>query len=118
MKNGMKTRTKSRTMLLGLLATLVLAGQALAAKEAPKAPVDVNQASVEQLMTLPGVGATKAQAIIAYRQATPFKTSEELVNVKGIGDKLYAKLAPFVTVSGATTSQQSQKPGTAEKSAR
>lgn len=109
---------KSVSLVMGLLAALAIVSQAMAAKELPKAPVDLNQASVEELTQLPGVGATKAQAIVAYRQATPFKTAEELVNVKGIGDKLYAKIAPYVTVLGSSGLQQATKPGTAEKKAQ
>jgi competence protein ComEA len=57
-------------------------------------PVNVNMASKEQLMTIPQVGATLADAIIANR---PYKDMAEMVKkVKGIGPKNSVKLAPFV----------------------
>lgn len=101
---------RSLVLLTGILGILAVAGQVMAAKQAPAQAVDINQASIEQLMTIPGLGATKAKAIVAYRETAPFKTAEELVNVKGIGEKLYAKIQPYVTVS-----QQGTKPGTAGK---
>lgn len=52
----------------------------------------MNQANLQQLQTLNGVGEKKAQAIIEYRQKNGgFKTVDELVNVKGIGPKLLEK---------------------------
>jgi len=54
--------------------------------------VSLNQANVQQLQSLNGVGAKKAQAIIEYRQSNGgFKTVDELINVKGIGPKLLEK---------------------------
>ena len=51
------------------------------------AQVDINQASASELAAeLTGIGKSKAEAIIAYREANgPFKAADELVNVKGIG---------------------------------
>jgi len=55
--------------------------------------VNVNQASVEQLSQLPGIGKSKAQAIVDYRtKQGKFKSLADLAQVKGIGDKLIAKL--------------------------
>ena len=53
-------------------------------------------------------------AIIAYRQATPFASANDLVNVKGIGEKMLAKISGYVTAGGEAQGQ----PGTAEKAAR
>lgn len=61
--------------------------------------VNLNAANVEQLMTLPGIGKSKAEAIVAYREAEgPFNTIDDLVQVKGIGKKLLAKLSASVEV--------------------
>ena len=55
--------------------------------------VNINTASVEQLMALPGIGRSKANAIITYRETQgPFTSIDDLVNVKGIGNKMLAKL--------------------------
>ncbi len=86
--------------VLGLLATMALAGSTAAAKQAPSSPVNINTASIEQLMEVPGIGASKAQAIVDYRSGSPFKSTTELSNVKGIGEKLLAKITPYVTTGG------------------
>ena len=64
---------------------------------------NINTADATQLALLPGVGPVRARAIIVHRQKTPFKTADELVKVKGIGRKTFARLRPYVTVSGAST---------------
>lgn len=61
--------------------------------------VNINTASAEQLDTLPGVGESTAQKIIADREANgPFSSPEDLKRVSGIGDKKYAELADLITV--------------------
>ena len=57
--------------------------------------INVNTASLELLETLPGIGPSKAAAIIAKR---PFNTVEELERVPGIGPKTLATIAPLVKV--------------------
>jgi len=69
------------------------------ARATPASPVNLNSASVAQLQTLPGIGASTAQRIIEYRQKNgSFKKIEELMNVKGIGEKSFLKLKPVITV--------------------
>jgi competence protein ComEA len=61
--------------------------------------LDLNRATVAELESLPGIGPSKAKAIVAYREEHKgFASVEQLQEVKGIGDKLYAKLAGHVTV--------------------
>lgn len=56
------------------------------------APININTASAEQLTALNGIGEAKARAIIEYREAHgPFKSVDQLVDVKGIGLKLVEK---------------------------
>ena len=94
------------------LATLVILGSvsvpSLAqdkAKPAAKASaptaasVNLNSATQAQLETLPGIGAATAKRIIEYRQKNGgFKKVEELMNVKGIGEKAFLKLKAQITV--------------------
>lgn len=64
---------------------------------APVAPVNLNTATVEQLLTLPGIGPSKAQAIVETRQKIGgFKKLEDLLRVKGIGRKTFKKLEPML----------------------
>lgn len=53
--------------------------------------VDINSANKSELMSLKGVGAKKAEAIVAYRKAHCFKKAKDLTAVKGIGPKFIAK---------------------------
>jgi competence protein ComEA len=65
------------------------------------APVNLNTATVAQLDALPGVGKSTAQRIVDYRQKNgAFKKIEELMNVKGVGEKSFLKLKPLITVGG------------------
>lgn len=89
------------SMLLG--AGLVAAAPVSALPEAQaseaKLVVDINHAEAQRLTELPGVGATVAERIIAYREENgPFEKLEELMNVRGIGEKTFLKLKPFVTL--------------------
>ena len=49
-------------------------------------------------MTLTGIGESKAKSIIAYRSKTPFKVKEDILNVEGIGESLYASIKENITV--------------------
>jgi competence ComEA-like helix-hairpin-helix protein len=91
--------------LLTLALTTVIAGAALAATPAASVPqVNVNTASVQELKLLPRVGPALAQRIVDFRTANgPFKAPQELARVKGIGEKTFALLQPYVALSGATT---------------
>lgn len=65
----------------------------------PAGKVNINTADEAALTSLKGVGKTKAKAILDYRQKNgPFKSVDDLKNVKGIGDKTLAKLRDQITV--------------------
>lgn len=65
--------------------------------------IDLNTASVEQLQTLPGIGPSKARAIVEYREKQPFAKLEDLMNVSGIGPKTFEKIKDRITVSTVNT---------------
>jgi competence protein ComEA len=59
--------------------------------------IPINSADLEQLQKLPGIGPAKAQAILDYRREHgPFRSPEELLNVKGIGQKTLEKMLPYL----------------------
>ena len=61
--------------------------------------VDINRADSSQLTTISGIGPSKAEAIIAYRQENgPFKKTEDITKVSGIGDATYQKIKDKITV--------------------
>ncbi|MFJ9457603.1 helix-hairpin-helix domain-containing protein [Kitasatospora sp. NPDC101447] len=66
---------------------------------APRPPVSLNRATLEQLDTLPGVGPTLAQRILAYRASHgSFRSLDQLRQVSGIGVRTYAELRPLLTL--------------------
>lgn len=70
-----------------------------AATKASSTMVNLNTATMEQLEALPGIGRSTAQRILEQRQKSGgFKKIEELMNVKGIGEKSFLKLKPLITV--------------------
>jgi comEA protein len=83
-------------------ATSVEARQRDTQSQVASAPINLNSATQADLEKLPGIGAATAKAIIEYRQKNGgFKKVEELMNVKGIGEKSFLKLKTLVTVAPA-----------------
>ena len=63
----------------------------------PPAPTNLNTASVQELQRLPRIGPALAERIVAYRQAHgPFRSPEQVTEVKGIGDKTLEKMRPWI----------------------
>lgn len=92
--------------VLGLSLSGIAAHPAVAEGEtaSPHKVVNVNEASAEQLARLPRVGAKLAGRIVQHRtEHGAFRRPEDLMQVKGIGEKFFATLKPYVAVSGPTT---------------
>lgn len=97
---------KLRNVTATVLALCLFAG-ALAgfAAEAPNVgTVNLNEATVEQLAYLPRVGPALSLRIIEFRKENgPFKAVEDLMLVRGIGEKTFALMRPYLRIEGKTT---------------
>ena len=94
--------------LLTALAFALCSTSALAA-------INLNTATKDDLVALPGIGPSKARAILDYRSAHgPFKSIEEVKDVKGIGAKRFEKLKSELKISGASSRPV---PGSGDKAA-
>ena len=86
--------------MIRILVTLALA--CAAATVPALAAVDLNTATRDELVAVPGIGPTKAQAIVDHRAANgPFKSVDDLRDVKGFRGKLVERLRPELTVAAA-----------------
>ncbi|MFC3121926.1 ComEA family DNA-binding protein [Agaribacter flavus] len=100
----MKLTTWITVLLLAVSALIYSQQDALADSEVKTeqhqiALVNINTAEVSVLSSLPGIGQKKAQAIVDYRKLNgKFRSKEELVNVKGIGEKLLEKVITYIEV--------------------
>lgn len=96
---------RTRFLAAALLCLCAAAAPSVAAS-ALTGLVNVNIASPEELELLPGIGATRAVAIIAERDHRGgFKSVDELVEVKGIGEGMLVRLRPYVSLSGKSTAE-------------
>lgn len=98
--------------LATLIASEPVAAQATGGKSAAHAAaenpqtVNINTASEKDLERLPGVGPSRAKAIVELRtQLKGFNRVEDLMRVKGIGRKTFQKLSPFVTLGSGPASK-------------
>ena len=78
----------------------------LAAWAAGEGQVDINTAGLEELMTLPGIGETRAQAILDDREANgPYRYPEDLIRVRGIGEGIVSAISDQITTGGEGDAQ-------------
>lgn len=98
------------TLALALALALPLAAVPARTPRAPQRPINLNTASVTELMQLPRIGQKTAERIVAFRkQHGGFQRPEELMNVKGIGEKSFAKLRPFLALAAQARPAAPQK---------
>ena len=98
----MKLNRLVSAVLAFAMAFVLATGVAFAAEAAPAGKVNINTANTTQLSALPGIGEKLAARIVEYRQkAGGFKSVQELMNVKGIGERNLAKLEPHLTLGEA-----------------
>jgi len=98
-KNALNTFVQ----LLCAIALVAGLGQMAEAKKPKLAGVlNINTASIEQLKLLPRVGPKMARRIVTFRKKTPFKKPADIMKVRGIGKKTFAKMKPNITTKGKT----------------
>jgi competence protein ComEA len=108
------------TRILGaVLVALALLVPSAAAQESDRsssmkapasAPMNLNTATAAQLESLPGIGARTAALIVEYRQKNgAFKKIEDLMNVRGVGEKSFLRLKPLITVTPPKTDRAAQQ---------
>ncbi len=103
---------KARFVLLCFFAIGFLPTQALAAPalhvpllstRSMEGTLNLNTATEQELMMLPGVGPATAAKVVAYRRRHKFTRPAHVMRIKGIGKKTYARLRPYLAVDGVTT---------------
>ena len=103
-QSGTTTRGTSSTQAAASVGSgyTAAAGKTTAAASAADTvsyPVNLNTATLEELTAISGIGDQRAAAILAYREQLGQYTSvEQIKEIRGIGDGLYAKIAPYLTV--------------------
>jgi len=94
----------SRFLLTLTLATVLAGGMLAADVQAAAGQVNINTASAEELQLLPRVGPALATRIVEFREANGlFASVEELMRVRGVGERSFETLRPYLSVKGEST---------------
>lgn len=108
-RNFARTLTLTVATLLGT-STLALASEPASAETTQSSSsktlegqVNINTASAAELELLPGIGPALAKRIIDYRKDHPFQQRNQIMRVKGVGQKTFARIKDHLAVEGATT---------------
>jgi competence protein ComEA len=95
-------------LVVVLIASLIAGSSTLDAQRAARPPsvssavINLNTATAAQIAELPGIGAKTAELIVQYRAKNgPFKKIEEIMNVRGIGEKSFLRFKDRLTVAAA-----------------
>jgi competence protein ComEA len=100
----MKSRILRTSILAGLAMLWALASRADSVETSSVPKININQASAAQFTLLPRVGSKQAERIVEYRKTHgQFSQIEEIMEVKGVGEKLFGQLKPYLALSGPTT---------------
>jgi competence protein ComEA len=99
----MKKFTSVMTALLVSAILVANASVSLADTASSQEVVNINTATAGELAFLPGIGPSKAEAIVKYRKNKPFKKVEQIMRVKGIGRKSFVAMRKHLNIDGATT---------------
>ena len=104
-------KTINSAMAVILAVTFMATSMAAMADGGSGGPtVNINTATEAQLANLPGIGPSKAKAIVKYRENHPFKKVEQIMRIKGIGRKSFKAMQPYLSVDGPTTAKKKIRP--------
>jgi competence protein ComEA len=110
-------RPRSVLRISVCLLLLLLAAVVVAKKKPPDRPVNINTATSEQLQTVPGIGPSTAQKILQMRKSYgPFKSVDDLLAVRGLGQKRLDRMRKYLTV-GKVSAPKSAAPARAATAA-
>ena len=94
---GMKDSADSRNLVLSAAVEDAMVIQVRPFETIASTLININQATVSELMMLPGFGVTKSQDVIDYRNANgPFRKIEDIINVKGIGAATFEQIQELI----------------------
>ena len=106
-RGGLCAATVAATLLVIVAGALPAAAAAGSGKATLSGVVNVNTASADELQLLPGVGPSRAAAIVAVRQSRGgFSAVDDLTQVKGIGASMLERMRPHVSLEGKTTARR------------
>ena len=89
----------SALLVMAITATMFLAPVALAESGKGQELVNINTADIQELTSLPGIGSSKAAAIVDYRKEHgPFAQVDELIRIQGIGSNILEKIRTLISV--------------------
>ena len=99
-------------MFLGLLFAPAVGGK----KKPPERPVNLNTANSEQLQQVPGIGPATADKILKMRKSYgPFKSVDDLLAIRGLGQKRLDKMRKYLTVGKSAAAKTAAPPIPAEQ---
>lgn len=78
-------------------------GRRATAAQSQDGVVNIQTATADQLQLLPGIGPSKAEAIVAFRERRAFRRVEDIMRVRGVGRSTFRRLRSMLTVDGPTT---------------
>ncbi len=91
------------SVIFGLVFSTLISFQAQAAPKAGEKKININNASLVELQKLPRIGEKVAQRIIDFSKKNGrFRKVEEIMKVKGIGEKMFSKIKSLITVGEAS----------------
>ncbi|HPW69387.1 MAG: helix-hairpin-helix domain-containing protein [Desulfomonilia bacterium] len=108
-------QVRTCTILAGAVLAFLLALGGLAYGESAKGQLNINTATIEELQLLPGIGPATAQNILNYREINgPFTSVEDIIKVKGVGDRKLEQLRRYLKTDGKTDFEPREAPSPEE----